>query len=135
MGLFSWLTKSKRQLPLIRIDGPGKYAVDIVGESHYQDELDHICGGKCADGFNKEVEAMLILDDKNPYDDQAVAVSIDGELVGHLSRGLARQYRTQLLELEVPRANAIVQAKIVGGWIRDDGDEGHFGVKLDLPTS
>ena len=47
MGLISWLTgKAKSPRKYAHIDGPGEYALDIVGESHYQKALEMITGGK-----------------------------------------------------------------------------------------
>jgi hypothetical protein len=123
MGWFS----RKKKPP----EGPGKYAADVVGESHY---LDRLAGGKTEDGHELDTEAMLILEENNPYDENAVAVSIDGEIVGHLSRENAVQHRAQLKVAGFHTAVAIVNARIVGGWKRAGGDEGYYGVKLDLPV-
>jgi hypothetical protein len=118
-----------------RLQGPGKFQLDIVGESNYQDSLLEICGGKTSEGHRKEVEAMILLDNGNPYDSNAVAVYIDGNLVGHLSRDFAVQYRKRMEQAGALEYPAACQALIVGGWDRGDGDEGHFGVKLDLPLN
>lgn len=117
-----------------RLPGPGEFELQVVGESHYQDNLEELCGGKTPDGHRKEVEAMLIHDDENQYDDKAVAVSIDGKIVGYLDRKTARNFRAQMAEAGAASVPAVCQAIIVGGWDRGDDDVGHFGVKLDLPT-
>lgn len=133
--LFSNKTTEQRpaQSIVADIDGPGKYECDIVGESHYQDALDQICGGKCEDGHSRCVDAYLVLEDNNPHDSRAVAVFIDHLLVGHLSRDTARSFRTKARAAGIDKYSIRVQAKIVGGWDRGGGDEGHYGVKLDLP--
>lgn len=119
----------------IRLDGPGKFAAEIVGEGNYQDELAEICGGHCDDGVKHRCEARLILEDDNVYDDQAVKVTIDGMTVGHLARPFARRYRQRLADTGYGRANAVVDAVIRGGFIRPDGELGKFGVWLDLPMT
>lgn len=138
MGFWSNLFGSTKQPSstaadqIIRIDGNGEFDFDIVGESHCQSALSELAGGKTEDGHRIETEAMLLLDDKNPYDPKAVAVLIKGKKVGHLSRPAARSYRKRLAESGVPSATGLCGALIVGGWQREDGDEGHFGIKLDL---
>lgn len=110
-------------------DGP--FDVDAVGESHHQEALTLIAGGKSKDGVRLTKAATLVLDSKNRYDPQAVAIHIDGHKVGHLSRDNARRYRERLAELGTPEREVTCPALIVGGWKSTKG-EGHFGVKLDL---
>jgi hypothetical protein len=78
---------------------------------------------------------MLCLEDSNPFDDKAVRVAIEGRTVGYLSRNDARSYRKQLKHLGHARIVCNCRAVIVGGWRRSRSDEGHFGVKLDLPVA
>lgn len=120
--------------PRRAIEGTGNYPQEIVGESNYQKALDRIAGGKSEDGHELSVTAELILDDRNPHDNQAVRVQVDGNIVGYLSKQDARNYRRWLRDQEAP-ARVIVecQALIVGGWRRGSGDEGHYGVRLDIP--
>jgi hypothetical protein len=113
--------------------GPGLYAVDIVGESRYQEALELICGGRVEKGAWLRTVAVLILEDDNPHDNQAVRVDIEGHVIGYLRREHARQYRKRLGEAGHPQITARCKALIVGGWDRGGGDRGHFGVKLDLP--
>ena len=131
--MFGFFRRKPRQVANIT-NGPRTFSVDVVGESHYQDALEHICGGRTEDGHRLEVEARLELEDNNPYDSKAVAVFIEGELVGHLSRDTARSFRNALAAVAPGASLATCSAIIVGGWERTDGDRGHFGVKLDLPT-
>lgn len=136
MGIFSSLFGGRKQPKQIaRLDGPGTFSIDIVGESHYQDELEEITGGKTEEGHRMEVDALLVHDDGNRYDNKAVAVSIEGEIVGHLDKKLARQFRKRMAEAGIAGYPAACKAYIVGGWDRGGGDEGQFGVKLDLPTT
>lgn len=116
------------------ISGPGDFEIEVVGESHYQQALERICGGRSEDGAEEYVTAILVLEDTNPYDKMAVRVDIEGHTVGHLSRDNARAYRRQLKAAGHPRLTATCNAVIRGGWDRGGGDRGHFGVRLDLPT-
>ena len=115
------------------ISGDGSYSFDIVGESHYQDSISIICGGKTRQGHRIEVDATLVYDDNNPNDDNAIRVDINGYTVGYLSRNLARDYRKAMREARQVGMRLRCPAIIVGGWKRGETDEGHFGVKLDLP--
>ena len=51
----------------------------------------------------KEIRAVLVPEDDNPYDPNAVAVWIDGLQVGHLSRESAQRYRPGLLAQQQAR--------------------------------
>jgi hypothetical protein len=112
------------------------FAFDVVGESRYQAALSDICGGKSESGHEYQCTAYLILEDDNPHDAQAVRIDIDGSTVGYLDRENARKFRKELAVAArgVTVNVACCPALIVGGWSRDRGaDQGHFGVKLDLP--
>lgn len=127
-------TESPGQVAELK-DTPGTYDFEVVGESRYQDALFDIAGGKTNDGHRLKKTALLIRQDNNPHDSKAVAVTIDGEPVGYLDRESARSFR-QKLKGQIPDDAAIaVPAMLVGGWDRGDGDEGHFGVRLDIPIA
>lgn len=117
------------------IEGPGDFAVDVVGESNYQGAIEGVAGGRTEDSSEKIVTAILSLEDSNPYDNKAVAVFLGGKLCGYLDRETARSYRKQLKASGHPKLTAACKAMIVGGWDRGGGDRGHFGIKLDLPVA
>lgn len=120
---------------LVKLTGTGDFSLDVVGESFYQDALESVCGGRTEDGVDCTVDAILFHQDNNPHDNMAIAVTIKGAPVGHLSRENARQYRQRLKEAGFAGYPAVCKAKIIGGWDRGGNDRGHFGVKLDLPIS
>lgn len=102
------------------------FDTDIVGESNYQGNLAKICGNKKPEGEDKVVSAKVILDNNNKHDRNAVAVQINGLLVGYLSRDAARCWRAAN-----PPAQFDCQALINGGWKNED-DEGLYGVRLNV---
>lgn len=105
----------------------GSFLGEVVGESHYQQELDRIAGGKTRDGHELVVEARLVLQDDNPHDSQAVQVCIGADLVGYLSRADARKFRKNA----APNTRVFrCRARIVGGW-KDGRSSGAYGVQLD----
>jgi len=116
------------------LPGPGTYAFDVVGESHYQNALEAICGGRSEDSAEHRTQATLSLEDSNPHDKQAVRVDIGGETVGYLSRKDGRAYCKQLTQFGHGQILCKCDAMVVGGWRRSRSDQGHFGVKLDLPV-
>ena len=104
---------------------------DIVGESDYQAALGLMAGGKTEEGVDHECDAQLVPERGNPYDANAVAVKIEGETIGYLSRENATVYRQRM-----GKQIGACEARIVGGWSRKRGrgvvDAGHFGVKLAI---
>jgi NAD-dependent DNA ligase len=115
------------------LQGSGAFALPIVGESHYLETLEAICGPRSNDGEDRRVEAQLVLENDNPHDSMAVRVDIQGQTVGYLSREHARQYRRQLERAGYASTDAYCNACIRGGWDRGEDDQGHYGVFLDLP--
>lgn len=141
MGLFLWLFGSDTKPSKITMqvaditNGPGTYDVDVVGESHYQEALESICGGRTEDGVRLRVEASLVPEDDNPHDSKAVRVYIQDQPIGYLDRETARSFRAEMAEVGMTGVAAKCNAIIVGGWDRGGGDRGYFGVKIDLPTA
>jgi len=90
-------------------------------------------GPKTEDGVQIATQARLVCERDNPHDRNAVAVLVSRRKVGHLSRDDAVAYRNELRRLVgIREPEAVVGALIVGGWLRSDGSEGSFGVRLDL---
>lgn len=141
MGLFSWLFGRDAKLSKITMqiaditNGPGTYDVDVVGESHYQEALESMCGGRTENSARQKVEAFLVPEDDNPHDSKAVRVYVQDQTVGYLDRETAHSFRLEMAEVGMTGVAAKCNAIIVGGWDRGDGDRGYFGVKIDLPTA
>ena len=147
MGLWDWLFSSKETEsewravrspqttgsvdPLHLARGRG-FTFEVVGESHRQDVLDSICGGKCDEGHDLKVTAQLLLIEDNPYDPNAVGVFVDCQLVGYVPRNVALHMRCEILRLNPDERPVTCDARIVGGWDRGDGDEGSYGIRLSL---
>ena len=117
------------------IHGPDLYEAEVVGESKYQRALESICGGRKAHSAEHYSFAVLVLEDSNRHDNQAVRVDINRKTVGYLPRGFAREYRQRLAEAGHPRLNAICKAVIRGGIKLRNGEISNFGVWLDLPVN
>ena len=100
--------------------------LDVVGESHYQDNLRRICGRPTASGEDRWKSAMLVPEPDNPQDGRAVRVEISGRTVGYLPRETAGR-----LFATLPAAGQPVRAHITGGGKRK-GSQGHYGVKGEM---
>ena len=112
--------------------GDGRFRIDVVGESNYQEALETAAGGRRPKGVNQTVTAQLAMEDDNPYDSKAVAVRIDGAKVGYLSRDDARRFREEGGELLASAQRILCRGRVRGGWSRGPRDRGHFGVTLDI---
>ncbi len=118
---------------LIDLEGPGTFAVEVVGVSRRQDAIAALVERHRSSGRTVTTDAQLALEDSNPYDANAVRVEIDGALVGYLSRDNAARYRADLAAAGTPQATVQCKARIVGGFETASGERAHFGVRLDLP--
>lgn len=74
------------------------FSVQVVGARRYRKSYRRLQQRHRLDVIDAAYfcEAMLALEDENPYDDQAVAVTIDGLKVGYLSPEMARAFRGEL---------------------------------------
>ncbi len=137
MEFFKWLLfggpKQVTEESDVVLQGNREFALPVVGESHYQDALESICGPRTRESVEQEHTATLILEDENQFDRNAVRVEIQGKQVGYLSREVAKLYRQQIKAGGKPRARGECQAVIKGGWDRD-GKKGSYGVWLDIPV-
>jgi hypothetical protein len=133
LGSPNLTTTGSRASPARRhavILGDGAFRFPIVGESHYQAELEEIAGGRSEDGArNLLVEAILVREPTNPYDPSAIAVKVEDRIVGYLSRDSAKLFDRALIQggFETVSCEAVIN----GGWDRGPSDRGHFGVRLN----
>src|SRR5215469_7732564 len=110
----------------------GDEDLEVVGESFYQPNLWQLAQARPGEQrVREDIYAVLVAEDDNPYDPNAVAVWINGLKVGHLSRENAQRYRPGLLAQQAARGMPIALAGVItGGGIREDG-LGKLGVFLN----
>jgi len=109
----------------------GRETLEVVGESHYQDVLWRCVGGDDGERVRHPVQVVLLQEPENPYDGNAIAVLLEGNVVGYLSREDAAVYLPGLRALtERHRCSIGLAGQIVGGGQRPDG-RGMLGVFLD----
>lgn len=116
----------------ILLRGNGNFEFEVVGEAQWQSSLEAICGGRSEDGANVSKAALLVKDEGNQFDSNAVAVFVDGHQVGYLPRAIAPGFRIQIDRTNPSQASVGCRSVIRGGWRRDDGDQGNFGIWLDV---
>ena len=108
---------------------PGGDTVEVVGESHYQEALEAIMGGKAEGTREFECHACLIHEPGKLWDKNGVAVYIKGLLVGHLSRDDATRYAPFFDALRRGyKARPVCDALIEGR------DGGPYSVRLALAS-
>lgn len=113
----------------------GSRDVDVVGESHHQDELLAITGGRRRyGGVELGVVAALVPEPTNRFDAGAIAVEIEERPVGYLRREDAEWLRPLIDESIDMHGLATCEGLIRGGWDRGRDEVGWFGVVLQLPV-
>ena len=111
----------------MKIKGPDNFGIPAVGEANYQNDLGALGGGSVRSDKAAFFDASLVLEDSNPYDDQAVRVDVGGRTVGYLSRDHARQFRARVTEAGLA-GETTCRCKMIGS-------SGRIGVWLDLPVA
>jgi HIRAN domain len=109
----------------------GQDDLEVVGELAYQDALWRLSGGTLGDRIRRQIVAALVPEPTNPYDANAIAVQIDGQVIGYLPRATAQEYLPGLQRLMSVRGGYVARCGvIVGGGYYDDGP-GRLGVWLE----
>ena len=104
-------------LPLLE----GDELMRVVGTSHYQDALLTLTGRAGDEAIRRDAIATLSAQPDNPHDPNAIAVHIDGRLVGYLGRDENKRW----LDMVPLRAEAMIAGR---------GGTTGLGVFLRLPT-
>ena len=118
----SWM-----QLPALNL-GP---AVNAAGESHYQDALEAVAGGRTAFGVCIPlITAELVREPANPYDPNAVRVEADGRQLGYVAKEDAPRFHAVIDKLAAQDRPATCRARLTGGWDRGQLDRGTIGLQL-----
>lgn len=122
--------------PVVWLEGPEKHVQEIVGESHYQEQLLSATLNKpCPNNWPMTTHAWLVPELDNAHDPTAVSVWIGGGKVGHLPRNVARCWWQIMRILNVlHEAGCACPARIYGGDIVR-GERRIYGVWLALPIA
>lgn len=115
------LLKHPDKLP--RWPEKGRFNQECVGESNYQRALNELWDA----AQEGPIDAALVYENNNRFDDKAVAVFIQMQLVGYLSRADARKYRRLCTKNNMAPVS-LCKAKIFSR----EGKKGMKGVWLDI---
>lgn len=92
----------------------------VVGESFHQAELQ-----QALSAHGRELSATLKPEPDNPYDSNAIAVLVEGVIVGHLAKDVAKRFHALLTTLPTP---VVCPAALHGG----TPDKSSIGIVLDF---
>ena len=121
--------KVRKTPSIVKSNSGGTFSSYAVGHRHHQDALKRIFLDRTPENNEKLVEAVLVIDDANPYNSQAVRVDIQGQTVAYLKDENAKQFRKKMKEKVPSEIKATCAAKIVY-WERESDN---YLVILDLP--
>jgi hypothetical protein len=121
---------------MVWLEGPNKHQQEVVGESHYQPQIQRATNGKaCPNESPFATGAWLIHETDNEYDEYAVGVWIANGKVGHLPGRISSVWWQILRALSgLHGCPCACPAKIFGGDIVD-GYCRLYGVWLVLPVN
>ena len=117
-------------------DGPGTFQYEVVGESHYLDNLQQIissAGLKVDEPGEFYCQAFLFCEPGNQFNPNAVAVVIELKCVGYIPRADAQELapKLRLLANTGTKDGLVGQVLCVQACIGWSGPE-RIGVRLDL---
>jgi len=128
--MLKWLFGKKKVIYPMSAHSRG-LSQDIVGEGHFQSDLEQIAGPKEKMSAKYECEATSVCESDTKHDSDAVAVYLGRGQVGHLFREGTKLFREVLVSLIAELSPVNAKAKIVGGW-KNDISDGSYGIKLNL---
>jgi len=109
----------------------GRFQLEVLGESRYSDTIRALAGEHGEAAANAHHKALLLADDNNPYEDKAVAVFLNKEMVGYLAPKDAQAFRTMLARQEITGQLTSTDAVIRGGQVFE-GKRLAYTVLLDV---
>lgn len=110
----------------------GRYGVEVVVESAFQGAIRELAGAHGDSAAAVKTVAVLLPDDLNPYDGKAVAVFVEGRMVGYLALEDALDMRGKLGRKGLPGAPSSCDAMLRGGGLWQ-GKRLAYNVVLDIP--
>jgi len=109
----------------------GRFQLEVLGESRYSDTIRELAGEHGDAAADARHKALLLADDNNPYEDKAVAVFLNNEMVGYLAPKDALAFRTMLARQEITGQLTSTDAVIRGGQLYE-GKRLSYTVLLDI---
>jgi hypothetical protein len=101
--------------PALHWSDGGRFMVELMNESRYQPTLQALAGAHGDSAAAAPYVATLMPDDRNAYENEAVAVFIEGRMVGYLSQKASIKFRELLRKKEAVGQLSTVDAQVRGG--------------------
>jgi hypothetical protein len=117
--------------PALHWSDDGRFMVEVMTESRYQPTLKALAGEHGERAAAAPYVATLMPDDRNAYENLAVAVFIEGRMVGYLSQKAAIQFRELLRKKEATGQRSTCDAQVRGGALWE-GKRLQYVVVLDV---
>ena len=100
----------------------GNVIVNTIGSEYYPDAWESL--------LDNRLNVELIPEPQNPYDKNAIAVTINNEIVGHLTRSVAREYFSCITKLN----NGGYTLKVDGEVLESPNDKSYKYIQLAMPA-
>ena len=113
-------------IPKLYAIGTDEFDTELVGESYYLDAIKRILGVSEEDTIVEDFKVVLKFDNYNKFDENAVKALINGTMVGHLPKELARRHRDLVNRLGFKEVLMVCDGKA----FRKRGKE-NWGIWLD----
>lgn len=104
----------------------------LVGEFYYQSAFKKLVGNHGDRGVHLECLAILIPENTNQYDNQAIRIDIKGMTVGYFSRNDARRFRMRLITKRLMGQTTTCNAIIEGGQLLHEGNRSNYSLSLAI---
>ncbi|MYM69824.1 hypothetical protein GTP45_23690 [Pseudoduganella sp. FT55W] len=117
--------------PALHWSDGGRFMVEVMTESRYQPALKALAGEHGERAAAAQFVATLMPDDRNAYENLAVAVFIEGRMVGYLSQKAAVKFRELLRKKEATGQLSTCDAQVRGGALWE-GKRLQYVVVLDV---
>lgn len=117
--------------PALHWSDGGRFMVEVMTESRYQPTLQALAGEHGDQAAATPYLATLMPDDRNAYENEAVAVFIEGRMVGYLAQKAATRFRELLRKKEAKGQLSTTDAQVRGGALWE-GKRLQYVVVLDV---
>jgi hypothetical protein len=101
--------------PALHWSDGGRFMVEVMTESRYQATLHALAGEHGEQAAAAPYVATLMPDDHNAYENEAVAVFIEGRMVGYLPQKASLKFRELLRKKEATGQLSTADAQVRGG--------------------
>jgi hypothetical protein len=117
--------------PALHWSDGGRFMAEVMTESRYQPTLKALAGEHGERAAAVQYVATLMPDDHNAYENEAVAVFIEGRMVGYLSQKASIKFRELLRKKEAAGQPSTCDAQVRGGALWE-GKRLQYVVVLDV---